>query len=233
MFIVFSIFSSTVLSEPFNVYRVDTRGPDEVFANGFNAWGNDYNIVAHINGATCSTVGSTSAFISTARSYQAAVGIVERHLEQREVTYLYSIRADDNFYSGPASIDYFQQFSPLSPLSLNSLHMARRADEWDAVDVIPTENIRNVLIVHRDGTPEAVSNPRYSNIDTTGNPLPYTAHAEDTLQHFGFPVTLPGDGASMLSSCFGSCYSSTKQSSCYIEKEYSINMALMFNFLSE
>ncbi|MFC0397614.1 scabin-related ADP-ribosyltransferase [Paraburkholderia rhizosphaerae] len=103
------------------VYRVDTRSPDEIFSTGFRGWGVDDNIVAHVNGATCNVPGSTSAFISTGANYEQIRRIADQHLRQRSVTYIYTIRADNTFYSGPASVDYFQQYNPLSPLSISSL----------------------------------------------------------------------------------------------------------------
>lgn len=191
------------------VYRVDTRPPSVIFAEGFRAWGNNHNIVAHINGATCSNDGSTSAFVSTAASFDAARGIANQHLMQRSVTYIYRIRADQTFYSGPASVDWLQQRSgSASPLSVMSLEMARRADEWDAVDGIPAQNIVEAQEVTATGS-RSIPNTRYLNVDTLGNANPYTANAADTLQHYGLLLSAPGGRLAFMSACFASCSGSS------------------------
>ncbi|UNU29387.1 scabin-related ADP-ribosyltransferase [Aeromonas hydrophila] len=205
--------SSFANPPPSFVYRVDSRSYEEIFRNGFHAWGRDYNIVDHVNGATCSTQnGSTSGFISTAADFASARAIADEHLRQGRNAFLYTIRADYTFYSGPASIDYLQQYNPLSPLSIMSLEMARRADEWDAIDVIPPENIREVIEYRVQGGQTEYTNPRYLNVNTTGNPEPYTDNAEETLQFYNFPVQLPNGLTARLSSCFSSCFGSYSSS---------------------
>ncbi|MBL5950360.1 hypothetical protein JBO38_21810 [Enterobacter asburiae] len=198
---------------PSFVYRVDSRGHEEIFKNGFHAWGRNYNIVAHVNGATCSTNnGSTSGFISTAADFASARAIADEHLRQGRNAFLYTIRADNRFYSGPASIEHLQRYNPLSPLSIMSLEMARRADEWDAIDVIPPENIREVIEYRVNGGQAEYSNPRYLNVNTTGNPEPYTDNLEEVLQFYNFPVRFPGGLSARLSSCFSSCFGSSSLS---------------------
>ncbi|MGO4503145.1 MULTISPECIES: scabin-related ADP-ribosyltransferase [unclassified Dyella] len=191
------------------VYRVDTRPPSVIFAEGFRAWGTNHNIVAHINGATCSSDGSTSAFVSTAANFNAARDIANKHLLQRSVTYIYRIRADQTFYSGPASMDWLQQRSgSVSPLSVLSLEMARRADEWDAVDGIPAQNIVETQEVTATGS-RSIPNTRYFNVNTQGNANPYTANAADTLQHYGLLLSSPGGRLAFMSACFASCSGSS------------------------
>lgn len=208
------VASNSILANPPNfVYRVDSRSYEEIFRDGFHAWGRNYNIVAHINGATCSTQnGSTSGFISTAADFASARAIADEHLRQGRNAFLYTIRADHTFYSGPASIDYLQQYNPLSPLSLMSLEMARRADEWDAIDTIPPENIREVIEYTVQGGQNEYSNSRYLNVNTTGNPEPYTEHLEEVLQFYNFPIRLQNGLTARLSSCFASCLGSSSSS---------------------
>lgn len=208
------VASNSILANPPSfVYRVDSRSYEEIFRDGFYAWGRNYNIVAHINGATCSTQnGSTSGFISTAADFASARAIANEHLRQGRNAFLYTIRADHTFYSGPASIDYLQQYNPLSPLSLMSLEMARRADEWDAIDVIPPENIREVIEYTVQGGQNEYSNSRYLNVDTTGNPEAYTEHLEEVLQFYNFPIRLQNGLIARLSSCFASCLGASSSS---------------------
>jgi hypothetical protein len=212
-FTLFAISTSTFANPPTFVYRVDSRSYEEIFKDGFHAWGNNYNIVAHVNGATCSTQnGSTSGFISTAADFASARAIADEHLRQGRNAFLYTIRADHTFYSGPASIDYLQQYNPLSPLSIMSLEMARRADEWDAVDFIPPENIQEVIEYTVQGEQNEYSNSRYLNVNTTGNPEPYTEHLEEVLQFYNFPIRLRNGLTARLSSCFASCLGSSSSS---------------------
>ena len=218
--LLFLASSASFAAPPNFVYRVDTRGPDVIFDEGFLAWGNNHNIVAHINGATCSTDGSTSAFISTAADRDAALGIVRQYLSQGRTAYLYTIRADDNFYSGPQSIDYLQPFAR-SPLSIMSLEMARRADEWDAISAIPSANIREVAEYQPTGEIENHSNAQYVNIDTTGNPSPYTEHSEETLAHYGFTME-ENNSTSSLGACFLSCFG-VRQSDSQLKGNVSTN----------
>jgi hypothetical protein len=92
-----------------------------------------------------------------------------------------------------------------------SLEMARRADEWDAVDVIPTENIREVTEYTVQGGRNEYSNLGYLNVDTTGNPEPYTEHLKEVLQFYNFPIRLESR-TDRLSSCFASCLGATSAS---------------------
>jgi len=200
-----AISGMAVAAPPKFVYRVDSRPPTVIFVEGFRAWGNNRNIVAHINGATCSNDGSTSAFVSTAENIDAARAIAREHLGQRSVTYIYRIRADQTFYSGPASVDWLQQHSgSVSPLSVMSLEMARRAGEWDAVGGIPAQNIVEAEVLTTEDS-HMVPNTRYLNVDTQGNANPYTANAADTLQHYGMVLSSAGGRLAFISSCFASC----------------------------
>ncbi|WP_429180360.1 scabin-related ADP-ribosyltransferase [Aeromonas salmonicida] len=214
-FILLATSTYTFANPPRFVYRVDSRSYDEIFNSGFHAWGRNYNIVAHVNGATCSAQnGSTSGFISTAADFESAraIAIADEHLRQGRNAFLYTIRADHTFYSGPASIDYLQQYNPLSPLSIMSLEMARRANEWDAIDEIPSENIREVIEYSAQGGQNTYTNARYRNENTTGNPEPYTDHLEEVLQFYNFPIRLPNGLMVRLSSCFASCLGASSSS---------------------
>ncbi|GAK26141.1 scabin-related ADP-ribosyltransferase [Serratia liquefaciens] len=215
-----AVSSQAALSDPPKfVYRVDSRSNDIIFREGFRAWGQDYNIVAHINGATCSSQrGSTSGFISTAADFDSAQAIANEHVQQGRTAYLYTIRADNTFYSGPASVDLIQRHNPLRPLSIMSLEMARRADEWDAVDVIPPENIQEVHVYRTDGTHSEYTNARYLNVDTSGNPSPYTGHMEEVLEYYDFPVRLQNGFTARLSSCFASCLGASNLPSSSIKR---------------
>jgi len=85
-----------------------------------------------------------------------------------------------------------------------SLEMARRADEWDAVDGIPAQNIVEAQEVTATGS-RSIPNTRYLNVNTQGNANPYTANAADTLQHYGLLLSSPGGRLAFMSACFASC----------------------------
>ncbi|MBJ7263320.1 MAG: hypothetical protein JHC61_06090 [Burkholderiaceae bacterium] len=195
----------SLATPPSLVYRVDTRPPDEIFVHGFRAWGNDHNIVAHVNGHTCTGAARTSAFVSTMASFHMVDELVASHLRERATTYVYSIRADSNFYSAPATVDYFQSYNPLAPLSLNSLRMSRRVQEWVAVDRIPPQNISSVVARHRNGVNTFWMNPMYQDRQTQGSSQFYLDHAEDTLQHYRFPLNRPNQTTLWISACFSVC----------------------------
>jgi hypothetical protein len=187
------------------VYRVDSRPPEEVFVHGFQAWGNDHNIVAHVNGHTCTGNTRTSAFISTMTNYNMVNALAENHLMERLVTYIYSIRADSNFYDAAASVAYYQCYRPSSPLSISSIANSRRVREWAAVRRILPENIHSVQIRHRDGHTTIQLNVMYDDQATRGNPDIYTEYAAETLQHYRFPLELPDNSTTWASACFNSC----------------------------
>lgn len=61
----FFIYSSAYADLVSTVYRADSRAPQDVFTNGFVAWGNNINFYAHIDGASTSKKDRNSAFIAT------------------------------------------------------------------------------------------------------------------------------------------------------------------------
>ncbi|EBC5529440.1 hypothetical protein C3M26_21680 [Salmonella enterica] len=186
------------------VYRVDSRRPDEIFQNGFEAWGNNYNLIAHVNGASCSTSGSQSGFISTTSNLDAANAIAEQHVAERGVAYIYTIRADNTFYNAAESIDWLHSTYNAGPYTVMSLEMARRAGEWDAVDRIPPENIQQVSVL-RGLQVSTAQNPRYLNVQSSGNQQLYTRNAAQTLGYYGFDVSGSSGFSARLTSCFASC----------------------------
>jgi hypothetical protein len=76
-------------------FRGDSRGPDEIFKNGFQPWGDDMNLLDHATGATA----RTSGYVSTSYSREIA--------GEFDSSYIYTIRAhggvDVNIALGDAS----------------------------------------------------------------------------------------------------------------------------------
>jgi hypothetical protein len=57
------------------VYRGDSRNPNEIFANGFTAWGTNYDLVNHVRGDRAGNSGTVQR-VRSARDFPE-VGIPE------------------------------------------------------------------------------------------------------------------------------------------------------------
>lgn len=67
---------------PTVLYRVDTRPPDEVFRDGFSAWGSDLDLVRH----TINTQDRSSGFVATTSDLAAANRIANDYLAQTDAS---------------------------------------------------------------------------------------------------------------------------------------------------
>jgi len=65
---------------PTVLYRVDTRPPEEVFQDGFSAWGSDLDLVRH----TINTQDRSSGFVATTSDLAAANRIANDYLAQTD-----------------------------------------------------------------------------------------------------------------------------------------------------
>ena len=103
---------------PATVYRYDSRPPEDVFQNGFTAWGNNDNVLEHLTGRSCQVGSSNSAFVSTSSSRRYTEVYLEHRMQEAVeaeragrgtghfIGYIYEVRADNNFYN--ASSSYFE-----------------------------------------------------------------------------------------------------------------------------
>jgi hypothetical protein len=195
------------------VYRVDTRNPDDIFANGFKSWGNNDDIVAHILGTSCTReteLGGThdSAFVATTTDQdivRRAVAAYSTGLDPGDQVYVYEIRADNNFYSAQTSMallrsQTFMTDRPQVPAQASVLGNGQ--SEWLAYQAVPGNQISSVSI-HRVGASwqtTDVSNRGYRNLDTRGNASPYTPSTFSQVRRYVQAIVV--QGVRTLSACF-------------------------------
>lgn len=163
------------------VYRIDERPPGEIFSQGFRPWGDNDYLLAHVTGTSLGARPS-SYFIATTRAQLVATRIAEArfryNVELRErPLYLYTIRADDTFFSADRYMEHLESDPPEGENRRNIVE-ARRAyryqQEWVAAGGIAPENIisaQEVWFVRigqlRNG--ELFSNADFVNRNTRGN----------------------------------------------------------------
>lgn len=157
---------------PTKLYRWDTRAPEEIFAAGFRARGDDSSLILHV----VDRVGrreSSSAYVATTSDVEAA-NLLPR---QREGGWIYEIWADDRFYSVNQSLrnladDIGMAFMP--PEAQENLGRLREhvgwADEWVAAGDIPAGNVIRA-------TPRTVGHP----VDWEGASVNAAAKSPSTL----------------------------------------------------
>lgn len=108
------IFASTsyAIDPPKVVYRVSSRAPEDVFASGFPAEGNDRDLLRYVSGASTHT--GTSAYISTTQWLMQAYRFSALFLQVYPgvPVYIYSVRPTENFYSVAASLRYAREVLP-------------------------------------------------------------------------------------------------------------------------
>lgn len=140
-------------SPPSYVWRVDTRPPDYIFANGFAAWGDNDDPVAHLQGRSCQTrftaATADSAFISTTADENVANILAEAMLRDgRNVIYVYRVQTDDRFYSLNATLFNLAHLPVVAERGGATDAMARQASiqgEWVALRQIPGSLVESVL----------------------------------------------------------------------------------------
>lgn len=97
------IFSFAAVPPPNEVYRADFRAPDEIFRDGFSAWGDNMDLFSHVLGD--SGQDRTDAFVSTTSSWQTIEAISLDLLENEDrVLYLYTLRPSNTFYDVNGSL---------------------------------------------------------------------------------------------------------------------------------
>jgi pertussis toxin subunit 1 len=201
------------------VYRMDTRGPDEVFEQGFVSRGDDGNLIAHLLGAGHYT--GRSGFVSTSASeafvrelaagrlYSAAVPRAPGDVEPR--VWIYTIRASGSLFSVERSLRYAVhrlddcERSPRMQSRLNVLdHLLSqtlREQEWVAYRRIPGSLIHHATPYRYapHGALEAVmhgrrDNPRFRAGASHGNPAPWhIPEMVDPSRVYLYRIRLPAE----------------------------------------
>lgn len=105
LMVIFSLlfFSPALLAQTF-FYRSDSRPPtgaDGIFERGFHPWGENDNLLEHVQGDSLGEHGAaaSSAFVATSTDSGVAIGISAAEEEDGTEFYLYEIRPTNNFYS--------------------------------------------------------------------------------------------------------------------------------------
>lgn len=163
------------------VYRLDYRAPNEIYRDGFQASGNNYDASQHATGSSCvnpnsNTVNMQTAFINTVTNYdalrRAARGMIERDPQHRRM-YIYTIRADNNFYPLASTLEeHDRQLNVLTPVSTQQEAMVMGTHIVERR--IPVENImgyRNVYYTDHGVIDAYITygNGGFVNLETAAN----------------------------------------------------------------
>jgi hypothetical protein len=138
-------------ARPTVVYRVDTRAPAEIFAEGFSA-GTGMNLVDHVLAAN--PPGDTSAFVATTDDPIVASRIAMSYRRHRYPVWIHEIRADGGLYGVCPSLRWIIDNVPdQSDRAAEALATWGYQSEWVAISHIPSENIRRAYRVDTDLDP--------------------------------------------------------------------------------
>ena len=207
------------MADPVYFFRVDDRLPDEIFANGFIPWGNNANLVDHLEGTSCMDFkpGSDgrprakSIYISLtqnpARSDPQASTRIEQRVKDGQPgrIWRYLVRPDQNTYDATRTME-----STGLNLVTGRLHgvymVALLGTEWVNRGTIPPERIRAAELLELvDGRVVRVANtyvenPRYVDVETVGNPEPLPTSVVDISSEGRYRAMI--GLITMISACF-------------------------------
>ncbi|WP_168445655.1 enterotoxin A family protein [Salmonella enterica] len=208
LLILMHVTLSCIAAQPKIVYRLDSRGPDEIFANGFRSWGNNLNVFSHITGDSCVNADPeqrNSGFISTAANQQWATGMAMQRVLQfrRQHYYLYRIRADSTFYNAESSLTRYASDNPNVVVSDINFIPSRQSNEYLTPGAIQTTNIMEVTDFYADefGNIDTThyQNSNYVSSSTSASSSPYTGSSDSVPRRFTWVRHLPFIGACMSS----------------------------------
>lgn len=129
---------------PNTVWRVDTRPPAEIFPSGFGAWGEDDNIVAHVDTSS----NPESAYVSTTTNPHFLGDFATLIGSPGQTVWVYEIRATENFYNTTGSLAWIRDNTSIHLAlrevagNLTSTADQQGAQEWSALTGIPSSQIR-------------------------------------------------------------------------------------------
>jgi pertussis toxin subunit 1 len=132
------------------VMRVDSRGPNEIFKNGFKAWGQNDNVLDHLSGQSIHVTGD-SAFIATTEDKLVTAIIFQTFCSQNSsaTKWGYSIYTDGNFYEANKTLESIIKNPDLHPnYPANKVETAKvllektaKSQEWLAKSAIPPTSV--------------------------------------------------------------------------------------------
>lgn len=195
LFHALSVFIMLAVHAPANAFfqRADFVGPDTIFSQGFVPWGNNRNLFQHVAGVSCSRqneahlreTGEGTHFVSMAATQESAERVARIKLDLTRITperpepriWVYQIRPAATTYNAGLTFERAGVNLNDGPMRVpyqNALYL----DEWVEDGTIPSERIREArqyrLVNGRavEVPDTAVTNPRYVDAQTTGNPDP-------------------------------------------------------------
>ncbi|MGW8955492.1 alpha/beta hydrolase [Streptomyces sp. NPDC055709] len=180
---------------PTVLYRVDTRPPSEIFAEGFSSYGKDLDLEKHARGAT--TIGNSreaksSGFVATTSNRNFAVRFSEQLLSDKPTVYLYEIVPNRSFYDLRSSLQAKGGVDP------SLVEHAQVQGEWVSTGRIPPDHIKSVTPLSRPasgrGAPVAGATELNEKVPgTVRKGFDSTAKPEANRHPFG--KVAPGTGA--------------------------------------
>ncbi|MDC9612631.1 hypothetical protein PSI19_01785 [Xenorhabdus khoisanae] len=187
------IFSPNLLAQTF-FYRSDSRaptGPGGIFEMGFHPWGENDNLLEHVEADSLGGHGGapTSAFVATSTDSDVVVDISAAEEGDGTEFYLYEVRPTDNFYSVETS---FREWGRTDSGYLEALDDFGDQHEYVAFGGISREQIRRATlyrIVNGIPVPSRIEdNAHYQEITSAANPDPYP-HMYPSGAHTQFSTT--------------------------------------------
>lgn len=225
IFFLLSLFSTSIVSAEENngvLFRVDTRGPDDIFHNGFTSFGENDNVREHSRGRSCAGREQNSAFISVSADPVYTANYARRlyQLTGSEV-YVYLIRSTRDMYNMSASLEAVGYSAGIQD--------AIRQSEWIAHRYIPATTIIGVRIYGDSPPPPVIHNPQLSNESQVINSSPYIslgASIPPILPVYASTRPLVTACMAAMTSCFSSRDSLSKSQCRYVEDDSNITNAL-------
>lgn len=186
LFIFYGICTANAITVK-TVYRADNRPPDEVFQNGFTAWGTNINYISHILGLSGTTGSRDSAFIPTSSNHDIANNFArERAVATGSPYYIYNIRATDNFYPALETVYHIYDQHNIR-VSDDVRATVAREQEYTAYNIISSTQIRSVETIRFENgewITESRSNPNYiESQNTHSHDGPFTSSDTSPLDH--------------------------------------------------
>ena len=176
--LLFSTLSSFLVSAA-PVFRADSRGPDDIFNNGFQSRGENKDLVKHVNGESCSNGPSDdSNFISLTHSEsQATEFALSLGGSNLQMSYVYRIYSGHNFYDVIATIlaaINTPWYTPQQKRNLRKLiTYHEHEEEVFALDNIPAHQIFGVTIFDEQGNEVGQQiNPNFVGVVDPNLPIP-------------------------------------------------------------
>ncbi|WP_072038629.1 hypothetical protein [Plesiomonas shigelloides] len=205
MLLIFLFFASVHVVAADFVYRIDDRPPSEIFGRGFTSKGSNMIFTQHISGESCHRLGN-SAFIATTSSLESAraiaASIFNANRDDSRTLYLYTIRADSDFYNIEPTVDYLETRGEV--FTSQQFVMMATQREVVALRRISDRNVQSVTPIIYSGSDHQMtdgvsqSNAAYVDRDTVVN----QGVIPGVQTSSGVPVNRIAAFGLLFSSCF-------------------------------